>query len=158
MMNAMMKNKLRIPALLPVLALLATGYVGAAAAHTQSGALGKAPAASDIYQITCPEQVVGVPPRLDVQVRDLKPKKPPFITVTMQKDLVGVSSMDPKDGDARFSPLVSIDGGAGSYLVIISKTAVNDKKRAFKEIYTLQYHCMSGALHTGTDIFTLQNQ
>ncbi len=138
--------------------LLAVLHVGIASAHTQVGALGKAAAASDIYQITCPEEVAGVPPRLDVQIRDLKPKKPPRLTVSVEKDLASVSSTDPRDGDKGFSPLVSLDGGAGNYHVMVSKTAANDKKRAFKEIYTLQYHCMSGALHTGTELVTLQNQ
>jgi hypothetical protein len=150
-----------------ILALLAASMLigaGGASAHTKGGSLGKKPGATDIYQVTCYDDGAGVgaPARLDVQVQDLVPVKPPLITAQVQKGAVNVSTTDPKDGDKKASPLVSAPGGAGTYTVTVSKTAKPgkpDKVRAYPEIYRLTFHCMSGSgQHAGTDIETTQNQ
>lgn len=131
-----------------------------ASAHTLTAPLGKKAKASDIYRITCPSDGSGVP-HLELQVRDLRPIKPPLLRVQARAGAVNVSSTDPIDGDAKASPLVSAAGGPGPYTVTVSKMAKKGKPARtllYPEVYTLTYHCITGSEHTETDIQTLQNQ
>jgi hypothetical protein len=150
-----MKHQSPIYALLTASVLVAAGYPGLASAHTKSGSLGKPAGATDIYQITCSDDGgSGTPYQLQFQVLDMKPKAAPKVTAeASKKGSPTVKTTDPTDGDVKYSPLASVNGGPGIYTVKVYKSA----KAA--EIYTLQFHCMTkNNIHTDTNIITLQNQ
>jgi hypothetical protein len=148
-----------IPAL-PLLAWLALALVlgGAslASAHEQSGSLGAAASASDAYQVTCSNDGSGAPASLAIEILDAAPSAAPLVSAQLQRGDDLVSTTDPTDADASFGPAISVNGGAGAYLVLVDKSA------AGAETYTLEYHCFTGAngtgAHTGTALTTLQNQ
>lgn len=145
-----------LPPLALVLLALVLGGASVASAHTQSGSLGSDASATDFYQVTCSDDGSGAPASLAVQVLDASPVAAPIVSVQVQKGLLLTNSSDPVDGDTAASPLVSVNGGAGVYDVLIDKSA------AGAETYTLTYHCMTGAdgtgSHTGTSITVRQNQ
>lgn len=65
------------------------------------------------------------------------------------------STTDPISGDNDFSPYARVDGGAGTYQLLVNKTAVG--ARAFE----VSYHCvrdngLPGGEHTETDIVVKQ--
>lgn len=133
--------------------VLFAAYAAPAAAHTQSGSLGSSAAATDVYSITCSNDGSGTPARIRAQVRDQAPVAAPVVSVQVTKGSLGTNSSDATDGDAVYSPLVTVNGGSGAYTVLVNKTA------AGSETYTLQYHCeTSTGIHTGTSIVTRQNQ
>lgn len=137
---------------LALLAMLAP--CAPASAHLVVGSLLKPAAARDVHQITCPDAGA----RLEVQVRDNAPVQPPVINVLVEKDGVNQIAQDKKDGDAKASPLVALEGGAGDYVVSVFKTAASEKMQARKEIYTLIYHCLVESRHTETRRIFLSNQ
>jgi hypothetical protein len=87
-------------------------------------------------------------------VLDAAPAAAPLVSVLAQKGSLVASSTDA--GDATPSPLVSLNGGAGVFDLLVYKTAAGD------ESYTLSFHCMTGPNgtgdHTGTSITTRQDQ
>lgn len=136
--------------------LLAFGQTGVLYAHTQNGSLGAAATATDYYQVTCSNDGNGPPASLKAQVRDSTPVAVPIVSVRVTKGAVSRSASDPVDGDVGYSPWVTVAGGAGVYNVYTSKS------KSGAEIYTLSFHCMTGAtgggVHTGTRIVIKQNQ
>jgi hypothetical protein len=157
-----MKHKCSMRSWLVVSALVATGYAGIASAHTQIGVLGKRADKSDIYEITCSDDGNGPPARLEVEIEDLLPIRPPLVSVQVLKGSESVTTTDPKEGDSRPGLAVSNNGGAGAYTVTVSKLAKPgkpDRSRRYKELYSLDYHCITGSnQHTGTNTVTIQNQ
>lgn len=158
-----MKHKYPMRSWLTVSVLIAAGYAGIASAHTQTGVLGKRVDTSDIYEITCADDGNGPPARLEVEIEDLLPVKPPRVSVLVQKEgSESVTTTDPKDGDNRPGLTVSNNGGAGTYTVTVSKLpkpGKPDKTRRYKELYSLDYHCITSSnQHTGTTLSTIQNQ
>ncbi|MFZ4654936.1 MAG: hypothetical protein ACOYLM_11265 [Methylococcaceae bacterium] len=145
----------------PLLVVLLLSGSFPVAAHDQGGALGKAASAKDIYTVVCSE---GDPlkTKLVAAVSDLAPKKPPRIKVEISRDGQLVSSIDSIDADLKYSPFTEIQKGDGSYSVAISKLPKTDAAKSttlnFPEIYSLQFHCMTGSEHTTTDIYVNQNQ
>lgn len=137
-------------------ALMLGGMARGVWAHTQSGALGDAAGATDYYQVTCSDDGSGAPGSLSMQVLDASPVAAPLVSVQTRKGLLLANSTDATDGDAGLSPIVSVNGGAGVYDVLVDKTA------AGAETYTLTFHCVTGpngtGLHTGTEIVTRQSQ
>lgn len=143
-----------------LVALLLSGSMPVVA-HDQGGALGKTGSAKDTYTVVCSE---GDPlkTKLVAAVSDLAPKKPPRLKVEISRDGQTVSSIDSIDADYKYSPFTEILKGDGSYGVAVSKLPQTDSAKAttlnFPEIYNLQFHCMTGDVHTTTDIYVNQNQ
>jgi hypothetical protein len=140
--------------------LLAAGYGSMVSAHTQSGALGSAAtgnAATDIYNVTCSNDGSGAPAKLFVQVKDLAPVLAPLVSVQASKStLLSLVSTDGVDGDANYSAGVTVAGGAGTYIMKVTKSASAVKGL---ETYVAQFHCQtSGGVHTGTTWAMTQNQ
>jgi hypothetical protein len=125
-------------------------------AHTQSGSLGAAATATDFYHVTCSDDGSGAPASLRIEVLDAPPVSAPLVSTQVQRGSLATNTTDPVDGDGTPGPLVSIDGGGGSYDVLVYKSAPG------VESYTLTFHCTTGpgggGLHTGTAITTRQNQ
>ncbi|MFI3157678.1 MAG: hypothetical protein QX199_16155 [Methylococcaceae bacterium] len=130
------------------------GYANSAAAHDINGALGKAAGATDYYQVECFDDGAGPADRLLVEIKDLAPVAAPLISVQVTKGIIAKNTTDVVDGNATYSPTLTVNGGNGSYYLIVDKTA------AKAETYNLQVHCeTSGDQHTGTtEPALLQNQ
>lgn len=63
------------------------------------------------------------------------------------------NATDTSDGNTSYSPLARVNGGAGTYIVLVNKTASG------AESYSLEYHCKASAGdHTDTSLSTQQNQ
>jgi hypothetical protein len=140
--------------LLHLLVLLA--FASTASAHTQTGSLGAAATATDYYQVVCSDDGSGPPASLVVAIEDVSPVATPVVSVQVQRGALVANSSDATDADGSASPLVAIDGGAGTYEVLIDKSATGT------ESYVLTFHCLTGpggtGIHTGTDIIVRQNQ
>jgi hypothetical protein len=148
-----MKNAMIKKMLLMSVSLLVIGFAQTVFAHEQGGILGNAANAVDYYQINCTDDGTGPADHLVVAIMDAAPKKAPLLSVQVTKGKLAQNTTDSIDGDAAFSPEVSLQGGNGAYYVTIDKT------KAGPEVYTLDYHCITASNeHTGTDIFNLQNQ
>ncbi len=130
------------------------GAVNLASAHDQSGTLGATKSAVDYYQIQCFDDGNGPAANLAVRVKDLAGTiAPPIISAQVTKGILAINTTDTKDGDALYSPAVKLNGGNGSYYVMVNKTnkAADD--------YSLEYHCETATkAHTGTNITVLQNK
>ena len=129
-------------------------YTGNVAAHDITGTLGKAAGATDYYQVECSDDGAGPADRLIVKIKDLAPVATPLISVQVTKGAIAKNTTDIIDGNATYSPALTVNGGNGSYYLIVDKTA------AKAEVYNLQIHCeTSGDQHTGTsEPALLQNQ
>lgn len=140
------------------LALLGGVFLVAPAvpAHTKTGTLGANVRFVDYYVITCSDDGSGVPRSLSLQIRDDAPLAAPVLEVLVRKAAIATSINAAPADPGVFSPVISLNGGAGSYDVFVRKTG------AAAENYTLSYHCMTGlngtGLHTGTDLVQAQNQ
>jgi hypothetical protein len=134
--------------------LIAAGYASFASAHTQSGSLIATPA-TDVYAVTCSDDGSGPPASLYLHVKDLAPVLAPLVSTQATKGTASSTlSTDPVDGDANYSPAVTVTGGAGVYLLKVNKSAV-----AGTETYTAEFHCQTAAgVHTGTTWAMTQNQ
>jgi len=139
-----------------ILTLGTIAGAGLASAHDQSGALGAAASATDYYRISCFDDGQGPPASLALQVRDPAPGDAIKISVQVAIDGGLVNTNDLNDGDALYGPLVTLNGGAAVYQVLV------DKNAAGAETYQISYHCYTGpngtGLHTGTLIVAVQNQ
>ncbi len=145
--------------------LLAAGYTGLVSAHTVSGTVGSAAngnAATDTYAVTCYDagDGSGLPNNLYLHVKDQAPVLAPLVTTQANKGTATtVLSTDAKDGDAVYSPAITLTppagSGSGVYTVRVNKSASTVKGL---EIYTLEAHCQKGTTHAGTSIALTINQ
>ncbi|MDO9103471.1 MAG: hypothetical protein Q7U57_00780 [Methylovulum sp.] len=148
-------KKISLKPVLAMVSLLAVlGQANVAVAHDQSGSLGNANSAIDQYQVHCFDDGSGANDHLEVAVKDLAPKATPKVSLQVIRDDTATNTTDAVDGDASYSPEVSVKGSADQYyLMTVDKTA------AGAENYLIEYHCITGDnQHTGTDIFSLTNQ
>ncbi|MGH8488979.1 MAG: hypothetical protein ACREXS_08990 [Gammaproteobacteria bacterium] len=133
--------------------LIALGHAGIAAAHSQSGSLGSAAGATDVYRVTCSNDGSGAPHHLVTQVRDNSPVKPPLVSVVTTKGGSSTTSTDPVDGNSAYSPEKELNKSSGVYIMDIKKSATG------AENYTAQFHCETASdAHTGTSWSQTQNQ
>ncbi|MGR8934257.1 MAG: hypothetical protein ACU837_07695 [Gammaproteobacteria bacterium] len=133
--------------------LISAAYTSTAAAHTQIGFLGESKKAVDLYEITCFTDGGGVTEHLEASIKDSSSVNPPYLSVTLVRNLKAANTSDKKGGDTSYSPLISLNGGNGIYQAAISKTSDGSKA------YIFGFHCKSATgLHTGTSIRPLQNQ
>lgn len=135
---------------------------GLVSAHTQPGTLGKSTsgtAATDVWTVNCNDDGsgAGVPSRITVHVKDNASKLAPIISTQVIKGgLATIPSIDAIDGDAKYSPAVSLAKGAGDYTILVNKSASIVKGI---ENYSLEFHCESAnGGHAGTDLSMSQNQ
>ena len=138
-----------------VVATLLAGsiHAGIVSAHDQGGGLGNPIGATDMYQVDCFNDGSGNADRLSFSILDLAPVAAPVISAQVYKYPRAANTTDQVDGNAAYSPKISVKGGNGAYTVII------DKSKAGAEAYSFQYHCeTSSGAHTGTGITSIQNQ
>lgn len=152
MKNASVKQALTVAAF-----CLSVANAGIALAHSGGGvidAAGTNASATDLAAVTCYDDGNGAPHHLFGQVLDAsKPVPGLLVSFQIYKGLQMITSTDAVSGDAFYSPGVSLNGGAGQYMISVSKTAAG--ARTFDVIW----HCMTkDDIHTGTDINVYQAQ
>ena len=96
----------------------------------------------------------GEPDGLFVQIKDLSaPVSGLYISVQVYKGTQAINITDTISGDADFSQGVQLNGGAGTYQLMLNKTDVGAKA------FELVWHCMTANhVHTGTNILVRQFQ
>ncbi|WP_139556773.1 hypothetical protein [Methylotetracoccus oryzae] len=128
---------------------LAGAYAGSASAHSQSGSLGAAAAARDVYKVTC----AAGSDHLYFRVLDSAPVAAPPIRIIVRKGGTTLRSVDRVD-DGNYSAAKRLKQGAGVYTMIINKV-----NTAGTENYFAEFHCEDGANgHTGTGWYITVNQ
>ena len=143
--------------------MLAAMYVGVVSAHTQPGAIPikKTKAGgTDKFQVDCSNNPVdGITDHLELSVTDRYPSNPARISIQAMLPTTGAAtaiSTDAKDNDGKSSPVLSIAGGVGPYIMSVTKTR---SRIIGRENYVITFHCVSaGGGHTGTDYRMIQNQ
>ncbi|MGY6215823.1 hypothetical protein ACW73L_11750 [Methylolobus aquaticus] len=129
---------------------LAGAYAGSASAHSQTGSLGAAASARDVYKVTCAAGSA----HLYFRIQDVAPVAAPPIRITVRKGGTTLRSVDTVDNDGRPSPARRLRQGAGVYTMIINKA-----NTAGAENYFAEFHCENAAnVHTGTGWYTTINQ
>lgn len=131
---------------------LAILLVGAALtpawAHNTGGYLGTSPGAVDKFVIACTGGNSST--RMVAAIQDFLPINGPLLSITIEKDGVSVTSVEVKNRDGKYSPLVELSGGEGSYVFTIQKAKGKAAALKRKMVYDAQYHCMTGSDHTDT--------
>lgn len=123
-------------------------------AHDMSGSLGNASSSIDQYQVHCFDDNTGPNAKLEISVQDNSPKVAAKVSLQVAVNNTAFNTTDAVDGDASFSPELSVKGDADEYYYVTV-----DKTAAGEENYLIEYHCMtSDNQHTGTDIFQLTDQ
>lgn len=136
--------------------LLVAGSVNPAFAHNTGGYLGTSPAALDKFVISC--SAGNSSTRMVTAIQDFLPVNGPILSITVEKDGAVVTSVEVKNRDGKYSPLVELPGGEGAYVFKIQKAKGNAAALKRKMVYDAQYHCMTGDVHTETsDPLFLQN-
>lgn len=143
--------------LVAVSLLLAAGYADIAFAHSGGGTIdpsGTNASASDLAVVTCFDDGNGAPHHLAAQMKDSSaPVSGLLLSLHLQKGNQLTTSTDTVSGDANYSPLITLNGGAGVYYMSVTKT------NAGARLFDVIWHCMtSSGDHTGTDIAVVQAQ
>lgn len=144
-------------ALITASILASVGHGGIAMAHSGGGLLdpaGNNASATDLAAVTCFDDGNGAPHHLEAQIKDMSgPDAGQLLSFHIYKGQQMTTSTDTVSGDASYSPPVSLNGGAGQYLISATKT------KAGGRLFDVIWHCMtSGNTHTGTDIVVYQIQ
>ena len=136
--------------------LFAAGSLNPTWAHNTGGFLGTSPYAVDQFVIACTGGSSST--RMVAAIQDFLPVNGPILSITVEKDGASVTSVEIKNRDGKYSPLVELPGGEGSYVFTIQKAKGNAAALKRKMVYDAQYHCMTGDTHTDTsDPIFLQN-
>lgn len=127
-----------------------------ASAHTRNDSLGASASATDYFEVTCFDDGAGAPQSIHVAILDSSPGAPPQVSVHLQRGDALVSASDTVDADALPSPEVALNGDAGVYRVLVTKTGSGPKS------YSLSFHCTilpdGEGGHAGTSLSVVQSQ
>lgn len=126
-------------------------------AHSQTGSLGKAAVATDLYQVTCEDDGNGAGSTsfLKTSVKTGIAPAGLKVSVRVQRLARATNTTDVINGDSLGSPFVKTLGGDGVYYMTVGKTAASNVPIS----YSLEFHCESSTGgHTGTSWIPLQNQ
>lgn len=136
--------------------ILAFCFLSSAFAHNLGGYLGTSPVAVDKFIIGCSGGNSST--RLVTAIQGFLPINGPIPSITVEKDGVKVTSVEVKNRDGKYSPIVELPGGEGAYTLTIQKAKGTVAALKRKIVYDAQYHCMTGDVHTETsDPLFLQN-
>lgn len=147
----MQKHQIKQSARLLLLAL-SVGYISMNQAHEASAVMGEQADFLGYALVSCdaPSSY------LEAAVKDLSGAVTGLqVNLQIIKGNQADSITDPVSGDNDFSPSARVDGGIGTYQLLVNKTAVGS--RAFE----VSYHCkvdngLPGGEHTGTEITVKQ--
>jgi hypothetical protein len=135
-----------------LLGTLIIGFTPQVQSHSASAVLGGDASNSALAHVTCLNDGTGEPAALISQIKDMsQPDEGLLLSVQLLKGTQVINSTDSISGDANYSPLVALEGGAGVYNMMLTKTAEGERT------FDLIWHCMTAdGLHTGTDIVVRQ--
>lgn len=133
---------------LSLVVLLSLGVLSPAFAHNTGGFLGTSPSAIDKFVISCSGGNTST--RMVTAIQDFLPVNGALLSVTVEKDGVSLVSVEKKNRDGKYSPLIELSGGEGAYVFTIQKAKGNAAAFKRKMVYDVQYHCMTGEVHTDT--------
>jgi hypothetical protein len=153
----MMKNASLKKAFITASIFAAVGYAGAALAHSGGGPIDSGSnnaSATDLAAVTCFDDGNGAPDHLSGQIKDMStPVSGLLLNFHIYKGQQMITGTDTISGDASYSPLVKLHGGAGVYYISATKT------NAGVRLFDVIWHCeTSGGIHTGTEIEVYQIQ
>ena len=125
----------------------AVGYAGVSSAHDAGATLdpeGNSESFTGMAFITCFEGS----DRIEVSIRDSSPPVPGLlVNVQVYKGDKANSITDTISGDADWSKTIALQGGVGTYWLLVNKTDIG--ARAFE----VRYHCLAAdGEHTETAI------
>lgn len=152
-----MKNASLKKAFITASILVALGYAGSAPAHSGGGIIdpaGNNASATDLAAVTCSDDGNGAPHHLAAQIKDMSGPVPGLLlSLHIYKGNQMTTTTDTVSGDAAYSPLITLNGGAGVYYMSATKTNAGGR------LFDVIWHCVtSNDVHTGTDITVLQFQ
>ncbi len=103
-------------------------------------------------QITCFDNGNGPADYLEAQIIDLSASAEHLlVNLLLLKGDKAISVSDTVSGDANPSPPIILQGGNGTYLLVVNKTDVGARE------FIVDYHCKTATgTHTGTDITVKQ--
>jgi hypothetical protein len=139
--------------LLTVIGLLSMSYPFMAAAHDQSGALGVAASATDVYEVDCGANNEN-PHKLFFEIKSMLASSSP-VSAQVINEAVALSTTDRTGGDTGFSPALEVvkPGNSDLYTIVVNKSGAGAANYAF------EFHCEDiNGFHTSTDIASKQNQ
>ncbi len=143
--------------LVAVSLLIAAGYADISFAHSGGGTIdptGTNASASDLAVVTCFDDGNGTPHHLAAQLKDSSnPVSGLLLSLHLQKGNQMTTITDTVPGDTNYSPLITLNGGAGVYYMSVTKT------NAGARLFDVIWHCVTNnGDHTGTDIAVVQAQ
>ena len=130
-------------------------YAAGSSAHDAGATLdpnGNVRSFTGMALVTCFDDGNGPADNLIARVRDLSPAVPGLlVNLQVVKGNKSNSITDTVSGDANFSPFITLQGGPGTYSIIVNKTDVGSRQ------FDLEYHCQTRTgVHTGTSIGVTQ--
>mgnify|MGYP001400419546 CR=1 FL=1 len=130
---------------------VALGYVGISNAHDRGATMdpnGNVANFTGYALVTCFDDGNGPADHLVASIQDTSsPQDNLLVSLQIIKGDFANSTTDPVSGDGIFSPGVRVQGGNGTYQLLVNKT--DEGARSF----LVSYHCMTAnEVHTGTDI------
>jgi hypothetical protein len=136
--------------LLAVVGLLSMTYPFMVSAHDQSGSLGVAASATDVYEVDCASA-----PKLFFEIKSGLSSSSP-VSAQVINDTVALSTTDSTGGDTGFSPSLEVvkPGDSGIYTVVVNKSGAGQANYAF------EFHCenSNGSHASITEIALKQDQ
>lgn len=101
-----------------------------------------------LARISCFDDGNGEAASLIARIRDNSlPTQGLFVNVQLLKGTRAISITDTVSGDADYSSFIELEGGKGTYFLIINKTDAGARD------IELEWHCLTAdKAHTGTDI------
>lgn len=136
--------------------LASIGYGGNVLAHSGGTVLdpgGNNASATDLAAVTCFNDGNGDAHHLLGQIKDMSAPGGPLVSFHIYKGNQMTTTTDTIQGDAGYSPEVSLNGGNGVYYISATHTSAGAR------LFDVIWHCeTSNDVHTGTDISILQVQ
>ena len=135
------------------LPLLSVGFTAPAVAHDlnfKTLGFNTGASATDVWEVGCLNSAtLGDSERLVAQIKDLVNNDTNLLSILIYKNGKAISATDNIGGDAGYSPLVSLNGGNGTYTMMVTRS------QASFQAYSITYHCESAAGdHTPTTVPT----
>ena len=127
------------------------GYAAGSSAHNAGATLdpnGNVRSFTGVAFITCFDDGNGPADHLIARIRDNSPPVPGLlVNLQIFKGNKSNSITDTVSGDANFTPFITLQGGPGTYWIMVNKTDVGARQ------FEVEYHCNTKTgVHTGTDI------
>lgn len=135
---------------LMVVGLLSMTYPFMVSAHDQTGSLGVAASATDVYEVDCASA-----PKLFFEIKSGLSSSSP-VSAQVINETVARSTTDSRGGDTGFSPALEVvkPGNSAIYTVVVNKSGAGAAN------YAIEFHCENndGSHAAVTEIALKQDQ